>query len=69
MEDGGRTYNVIISIIKGLAIIGVVVGHCGMSSWLEAFVNQWHLATFFSYQVCVLRINMPHNLCPILNGE
>lgn len=47
MEDGGRTYNVIISIIKGLAIIGVVVGHCGMSSWLEAFVNQWHLATFF----------------------
>lgn len=40
-------YNPIISIMKGLAIIGVVVGHCGFSRWSEGFVNQWHLATFF----------------------
>ncbi|MBP3504784.1 MAG: acyltransferase [Lachnospiraceae bacterium] len=36
-----------ISIMKCLAIVGVVVGHCGLSRWTEAFVNQWHLATFF----------------------
>lgn len=35
------------SIMKGIAIIGVVVGHCVLSSWIENFVNQWHLATFF----------------------
>lgn len=40
-------YNSIISIMKGIAIIGVVVGHCGISQWTEGFVNQWHLATFF----------------------
>lgn len=40
-------YNPVISIMKGLAIIGVVVGHCGLSLWSESFVNQWHLATFF----------------------
>lgn len=33
--------------MKGLAIIGVVIGHCGFSAWSESFVNQWHLATFF----------------------
>ena len=36
-----------ISIMKCLAIIGVVVGHCRLSRWSEDFVNQWHLATFF----------------------
>lgn len=33
--------------MKGIAIIGVVIGHAGVSLWTEAFVNQWHLATFF----------------------
>lgn len=33
--------------MKGIAIIGVVVGHCRISQWAENFVNQWHLATFF----------------------
>lgn len=33
--------------MKGTAIIGVVAGHAGVSQWTEAFVNQWHLATFF----------------------
>ena len=33
--------------MKGIAIIGVVAGHAGVSQWTEAFVNQWHLATFF----------------------
>lgn len=45
--NGCIAYNVTISIMKGLAIIGVVVGHCGFSPWIEAFVNQWHLAVFF----------------------
>ena len=36
-----------ISIMKCLAIIGVVAGHCRLSRWSEDFVNQWHLATFF----------------------
>lgn len=36
-----------ISVMKGIAIIGVVVGHCRISQWAENFVNQWHLATFF----------------------
>lgn len=39
--------NPIYSIMKGIAIIGVVIGHAGVSQWTEAFVNQWDLATFF----------------------
>ena len=45
--NGGREYDTTISTMKGIAIIGVVVGHCVLSSWIENFVNQWHLATFF----------------------
>lgn len=45
--NGDREYDSAISIMKGIAIIGVVVGHCVLSSWIENFVNQWHLATFF----------------------
>lgn len=40
-------HNPTISIMKGIAIIGVVAGHCGVSQWTENFVNQWHLAVFF----------------------
>lgn len=36
----------IFSLMKGLAIISVVVGHCSMAS-VEGFVNQYHLATFY----------------------
>lgn len=40
-------HNSTISTMKGIAIIGVVAGYCVLSSWMENFVNQWHLATFF----------------------
>lgn len=33
-------------LMKGLAIISVVVGHCSVAS-VEGFVNQYHLATFY----------------------
>lgn len=34
------------SIMKGLAIVGVVIGHLGIET-LEIFVNYWHLPVFF----------------------
>ena len=34
------------SLMKGIAIISVVVGHCSVAS-VEGFVNQYHLATFY----------------------
>lgn len=36
----------VFDIMKGLAIISVVAGHCGVSV-VEGFVNQYHLATFY----------------------
>ena len=48
---GGENYeemrNASISVIKGIAIINVVIGHCSMSSFTEQYVNQYHLAIFF----------------------
>lgn len=35
------------SLVKGIAIISVVIGHCSMSSFTEQYVNQYHLAIFF----------------------
>lgn len=35
------------SIMKGIAIISVVIGHCTMSPFIEQYGNQYHLATFF----------------------
>ena len=35
------------NIIKGMAIISVVIGHCSMCSFTEQYVNQYHLAVFF----------------------
>lgn len=35
------------SIMKGIAIISVVIGHCTIHPFLETFVNQYHLAVFF----------------------
>lgn len=32
--------------MKGVAIISVVIGHCSIS-WIEGFVNQYHLAVFY----------------------
>ncbi|MCS2441782.1 acyltransferase family protein [Bacteroides uniformis] len=40
-------HNPTFSIIKGIAIISVVIGHCVNSSFWEIFVNQYHLAIFF----------------------
>lgn len=40
-------HNPTFSIIKGIAIISVVIGHCVNSSFWEIFVNQYHLAVFF----------------------
>lgn len=36
----------IFSLMKGFAIISVVIGHCSVAS-VEGFVNQYHLATFY----------------------
>lgn len=38
--------NNIFSIMKGIAIIAVVIGHCSIN-YVEGFVNQFHLATFY----------------------
>ena len=35
------------SIMKGIAIISVVLGHCAPNHFIESFVNQYHLAIFF----------------------
>lgn len=35
------------SIMKGIAIISVVIGHCAPFPFVESFVNQYHLAVFF----------------------
>ena len=42
-----QKYNPTFAIMKGFAIVGVVVGHCTMYKELEAYVNQYHLAVFF----------------------
>ena len=39
--------NQAFSIMKVIAIISVVLGHCTTNSRIEAFVNQYHLAVFF----------------------
>lgn len=36
----------VFDIMKGLAIISVVAGHCSVPI-IEGFVNQYHLATFY----------------------
>ena len=51
MRDGSKVLmsskkNNIFSIMKGLAITGVVAGHIGFEK-LDIFVNYWHLPTFF----------------------
>ncbi len=38
--------NDIFSMMKGIAIIAVVIGHCSIPC-VEGFVNQFHLATFY----------------------
>lgn len=40
-------YNPLFGIMKGLAILSVVVGHSMVSTNVETFVNQYHLAVFF----------------------
>jgi len=39
--------NPVFSIMKGVAILGVVLGHCCTYEFTVTFVNQWHLAVFF----------------------
>lgn len=39
--------NQAFSIMKGIAIISVVLGHCTTNPTIETFVNQYHLAVFF----------------------
>lgn len=39
--------NYTASIMKGIAIISVVLGHCTTNNNIESFVNQYHLAVFF----------------------
>ena len=42
-----KAYNTTFSIMKGLAIISVVLGHCAIHPFINDFVNQYHLAVFF----------------------
>lgn len=37
----------VFSIMKGIAIISVVMGHCTLNRFTELYVNQFHLAVFF----------------------
>ena len=39
--------NSVFSIMKGVAIVSVVAGHCTPIPAIEVFVNQYHLAVFF----------------------
>lgn len=50
--------NQAFSIMKGIAIISVVLGHCTTNSRIEAFVNQYHLAVFFLWLASFLKRNM-----------
>lgn len=43
--------NYTASIMKGIAIISVVLGHCTTNNNIESFVNQYHLAVFFFVSV------------------
>jgi fucose 4-O-acetylase-like acetyltransferase len=45
MQEENR--NTTVSIVKGIAIIAVVVGHCACYAGINTFINQWHLAAFF----------------------
>lgn len=42
-----KIYNPTFAIMKGIAIISVVLGHCTLSKNVEIYVNQYHLAAFF----------------------
>lgn len=46
-ESSAIKKNNIFSIMKGIAIISVVIGHCCRYEGVEPFVNQYHLAVFF----------------------
>lgn len=42
-----KGYDITFSIMKGIAIISVVLGHVFVGTSVETIVNQYHLATFF----------------------
>ena len=42
-----RNHNILFSVVKGFAIISVVIGHCTIQPDVESFVGQYHLAVFF----------------------
>ena len=46
IEMKTRQYERTFNIMKGLAIISVVIGHCSVPM-VEGFVNQYHLAVFY----------------------
>lgn len=48
-------HNRTFSIMKGIAIISVVVGHVFIRMDIENFVNQYHLAVFFLLLAIFLR--------------
>lgn len=48
MTNTTKTYDSTISLMKGIAIISVLVGHAsGELSFADKLVIQYHLATFF----------------------
>lgn len=46
MSSNAR-FNPTFSVMKGIAIISVVLGHCPALPFVGKFVNQYHLAVFF----------------------
>lgn len=42
-----KQYNPTFAIMKGIAIVSVVLGHCNVSPFVDCLVNQYHLAVFF----------------------
>lgn len=57
-----------VSIMKGIAILSVVIGHATTGTSMEIFVNQYHLAVFSLLQVIVLILNIYKIYMPI-HGE
>lgn len=45
--ESRNDFNLTFAIMKGIAIVSVVIGHCISVDYVEDFVNQYHLAVFF----------------------
>ena len=57
-----KGYDTTFSIMKGIAIISVVLGHAFVGTSIETIVNQYHLATFFFVSGYFLKEKQVQNL-------